>query len=387
MIAPPILIASLMRRLGGVGVQTHVRTFETFLKSLPRAAALVTPYSSNSPLLYPIFAARLPLKQFNRPASVWWYRHWHAVFLAQAMRSRLKAAPSAVVYAQCPVSAAAALRVRSEQRVVMAIHFHGSQADDWAEKRELPMGGSLYRTIRQFEEHVLDRVDGIVYVSSFSREVLQARIPRLADVPNLVVHNTVPTIPRDEQVKIGDLITVGSLEPRKNQQYLLQVLAAANARGHRFSLTVVGTGPDRRDLEMAARRLGIGDQVRFTGHHPDARALMAQHRVYCHTAVMENFGIALLEAMSEGLPVVAAPVGGVSELVRDGLDGAHWPLDDADRAAGILVDLMNDGTVRDEMSARAAARARTDFAVEDLGTRLLAFLDETGARPVRSPRA
>lgn len=384
---PEVTISTLVRPQGPSGSQTHMQQVAAFLASAGRASVIVTPYSDDEWIVLPVVRVRRVLRSVSRPAGVWWYRRSHHYFLCRALARRLASGRAGVVYTHCPASANAALKTRRGQRVVMAVHFHESQADDWAQQNELRVGGRVYCAIREFEERLLPRLDGVVYPSSYAREMVERRIPNLADIPSLVVHHPVSIISRPELPSIGELITVGTLEPRKNHGYLLEILAAAAARGHRYSLTVVGKGPDRTELEAKTRRLGIADQVGFTGFHADPRELMSRHRVYCHTAVMENFGIAPLEAMAEGLPVLAAPVGGLREVVRDGLDGAHWPLDDPEKAAEILVNFMSSPAVRETAAARAAVRAQTDFRVEDHLGRLVNFLDEVAARPIRSPGA
>jgi glycosyltransferase involved in cell wall biosynthesis len=371
-----IVIASLMRPTGGSGVQTHVRTFQGYLRSVSRSCDFVNPFSAQSPLLYPVFGARVAIKPISSAAGVWWYRHWHAQFLGQALRPRLAGAGRGVVYAQCPVSAGAALRVRTGQRVVMAAHFNQSQADEWANKGELRRGGAVYRSIKVFESRVLPRLDGIAYVSAFARRVLEERLPMLRDVPSVVIHNSVPPTPDRDVTPMGDLVTIGALEPQKNHSYLLKVLAAAGRRGHRYTVSVIGEGPERGRLESLALELGVADQVRFLGFQPEPRPLLAAHTLYCHTSTTESFGIAPLEAMAEGLPVVAGAVGALPELVRSGVDGAFWPLDDADTAAAVLIAMMDDRLALATMGADAAARAKADFSSEVLGARLLSFLDE-----------
>ncbi|QGN59153.1 glycosyltransferase [Nostocoides sp. HKS02] len=319
---PDIVIATIMREVGGSGVQSHVETLRSFAHTAGRPTTLVTPFSASSPLLRPVFAARLAVRLVSRPAGVWWYRHWHGHYLGTALSARLRTTTGpAVVYAQDPVSASAALAVRTTEPVVMVVHFNVSQADEWADKGELPRGGRTYASIRALEEDVLPRLDGLVYVSQFMRSVLEDRMPALRALPGIVIPNCVAAIERPASEPVADLVTVGALEPRKNQGYLLEVLAAAAQRGHRYSLTVIGDGPDRGRLERQAARLGLTGQVSFAGYQADPRRLMAGHRLYCHTARMESFGIALVEAMSEGLPVLAAPVGGIPEVVRPGVEG------------------------------------------------------------------
>ncbi|UMG91534.1 glycosyltransferase [Nocardioides sp. TF02-7] len=342
-----VVVASLMRETGGTGVQSHVSTLLAQLQPEPpadphshSAVTLVTPFSSRSPLLGPVFAGRFLVRPVTRAGAVWWYRHWHAEFLAAPLRSALQARPGAVVYAQCPVSAAVALRVRRPgQPVVLAAHFNVSQADEWADKGEIRRGGRCFRAIRALEDEVVPRLDGIVYVSDFARRTVEQRIPAARQVDAVVVPNPVvvpPEPPGRRATRRGDLVTVGSLEPRKNQGYLLDVLHQLARRGTRPSLTVVGEGPDRAALVRRARDLELSDQVRFLGHTDDVPRVLAEHRVYCHAARMESFGIAVAEAMAAGLPVVAAPVGGLAELVEPGRTGELWPLDDPAAAADVL---------------------------------------------------
>jgi glycosyltransferase involved in cell wall biosynthesis len=370
-----IVVASLMRPAGGSGVQTHARTFQGYLRSVSRSCEFVNPFSVRSPLRYPVFGARMAIRPVSSAAGVWWYRHWHAEFLARALRARLATGDPAIVYAQCPVSAGAALRVRAGQPVVMAVHFNSSQADEWANKGELRRAGAVYRSIREFEDRVLPRLDGIAYVSAFARRTLEERLPTLHDVPSVVIHNSVAPAPRRDVARTGDLVTIGALEPQKNHAYLLDVLAAARARGRRYTLTVIGEGPRRGRLEALAHRLGLADQVKFLGYQPDPRPLLAAHTLYCHTAISESFGLAPLEAMAEGLPVLAGAVGALPELIRTGVDGAFWPLDDAQAAASVLDAMMDDREALARLGANAAERARSEFSPDALGARLLSFLD------------
>lgn len=382
--ANEVVIATLLRRDGATGVQSHVRDLLGSGRGLGRQLSLVTPFEARSPLLAPVFALRHVLQPLSPPAGVWWYRHWHAHYLEAALRTRLRDRTGRpTVYAQCPVSAEAALRVRTTERVALVVHFNVSQADEWADKGELERGGRLYDAIRRQEERVVPAVDGLVFVSRFMREAVLSRIPQARSVPSVVAPNFV----RVEAARAGapdrDIVSLGSLEPRKNHGYLLEVLAAAARRGHRYTLTVVGDGPDRVALERRARSLGVDDLVVFSGFSADPRALLRRHRVYCHAARMESFGIALIEAMAEGLPVVAAPVGGIPDIIRAGVNGELWPLDDAERAADVLVRTLSDADRLTALGQAAREDARTRFSDTQVVPRLLAFLD--GLAPRSAP--
>ena len=367
-----------MRPTGETGVQTH---FNGFLRTLERRnvlATCITPFSSPRALIYPVFGMRRLVDPVSGSLSVWWYRRWHGRFLRYALARELKRERGpVVVYAQCPVSASAALKARrsGDQRVVMVVHFNESQADEWADKGRLGRRGFLYRRIRAFEEAVLPRLDGIVYVSDFMRRELEARIPELRSVRSSVIPNFVDLPARREVVTTrGDLVSVGTLEPRKNQAYLLDILSAAAQMGRRYTLDVVGDGPDRPALERRARELGIAEHVRFLGFRTDASEFVSGHRLFCHTARQENFPISVLEAMAHGISVAASPVGGIPEMFRDGVEGVFWPLDAPFEAAEILVRHLENRAALASAGTAARERVAEHFTSDIVGERLGDFL-------------
>lgn len=375
--ADPVLIATIMRPEGETGVQTHFRSFTACLNAVGRQNELITPYCAPLWQVYPVFGLRKLVNPLNGEWGVWWYRHWHAWFLRQALTRRLRTDPACVIYAQCPLSAHAALgaRLSRRQRVVMAAHFNISQADEWAGKGFIRRGGPLYRAIQAFEVDVLPRLDGLVHVSDFMRGQLERRIPALSQVPSMVIPNFIedPGPPPTVEPQT-DLVTVGTLEQRKNQRYALDILAAANAQGRRLTLTVMGDGPGRAGLEADARGLGIADQVRFAGFVARASEQMPGHRACLHVARMESFGIVLIEAMARGLPVFAPAVGGIPEVFDDGCEGRVIPLDDAPAAARIIIDGLDGPRFLAAAGAAARARFERDYTASRVAARLDAYL-------------
>lgn len=355
------VVATIMRPEGDTGVQTHFRTFVQWLQQRGAPVCLVTPYTAPKALVYPLFAARRVVDLLSKPASVWWYRHWHQQMLEIALHRELARREACVIYAQCPLSAAAALKVRRSprQRVVLVVHFNVSQADEWAGKGMIAASGDHANRIRAFEAETLARLDGLVFVSDFMRRELLARIPAIAAVPFVVAPNFVPDPGQPEPQRIeADLLTVGTLEPRKNQAYALEIVAAAARQGRRLTLSVAGDGPDRSALEARAQALGIAGQVRFLGFVRNAAGLCARHRACLHTARIENLPLTLVEAFSRGVPVFAPAVGGVPEVLNDGHEGRIIPLDQPDQAAALLVHWFELGEQR---LAAAGQEARATF--------------------------
>ncbi len=377
------VLASVMRQVVQSGVQTHTLMFERYLRGRGRRVSIIDPLSARSALVTPVFAARYGIAPFHEAAGVWWYLHWHERYLRKALLHHLRGSVARrVIYAQDPVSALAALKVRTNDPVVMVVHFN-PPADEWPDNVErLRVGSgrprsSMYQDLwwrLALDDQLASRLDGVVYVSHFMKAAMEDRLPSLRRVPSEVIPNFVDYAEPLTRAPVRDIITVGGLEPRKNQAYLLEILAAAMARGHRYTLTVVGQGPDRSSLVGRAHQLGIADQVQFVGHRSDVRRLMGEHRVYCHTSRMENLPLVLIEAMSASLPVLAVPVGGVPEVIRAGVDGILWQLEEPHLAAGQLIRVLETPGLATRMGSSARERAQAEFSADLVGERLERFL-------------
>jgi glycosyltransferase involved in cell wall biosynthesis len=355
-----VLIATVMRPDGDTGVQTHFRAYAAYLAEYAKPAQLITPFDAPKWLVYPVFALRRLLDLINSGASVWWYRTWHAVFLRISLRRVLADDRACVVYAQCPLSADAALRARlyEKQRVVMVVHFNISQADEWADKGKISVGGSLFQSIKRFESVVLPRLDGLVFVSEFMRRELLMRIPAIKKIPYRVIPNFIrdPGECRKNDFLLKDLICIGTLEPRKNQRYAIEIVAAAKQMGRPISLTIVGNGPSRSALEALCQKLDVTNQVKFTGFVKNGSCLFSQHRACLHVAQIENFPLTLVEALSYGKPIFARGVGGVPEVFRNNEQGRFIPLDDANSAARLIIAWLDSEAIM--RVAGIAARTR-----------------------------
>jgi len=391
-----VIIATILREEGSTGVQTHVQQLRRYLEELGTTTVLVTPFSWGRVLTVPIFGLRLALKRISGSASVAWYRHWHEVFLRNALRRSLAGVGDCVVYAQCPVAALAALRARRgpHQRVVMAVHFRTSQADEWVNMRQIRRDGAVFRAIRQVEREVIPRVDGLVYVSRWARDALVSWLPEAAAVRYAIIGNFVAPLHHEPgQELFGDLVTIGHLEPVKNHRFMLEVLSEAKRAGRPLTLDAFGEGPLRKDLERMTRSLGLEEQVRFHGVRRDVRDFLPRYRTYVHASYSESSSLAIMEAMAAGLPIVAGNIGPISELCDDGVEARFWPLDDPARAAATLIDLLDCEPARVMAGRAASERFRRDFDAEVVAPRLRSFLlglhaPAPGTAPLRasSPR-
>ena len=183
-------------------------------------------------------------------------------------------------------------------------------------------------------------------------------------IPNFV--DTVqfhPDAGRAERSGPPTAVHVSNFRAIKRVPWLLEAFALAT-RGREARLTLVGDGPDQAATRATAARLGIADRVRFLGERDALPELLAPADAFVLTSRDESFGLSALEAMSCGTPVVATRVGGVPEVVEDGVTGLLADVDDLDGFAARLAQLLFDRERAVEMGRAARAAAVDRFARE-----------------------
>lgn len=376
----PIFVATLHRPgdlLGGI--QKHYSVFAAEAGRCGHPVVVLTPFHAPKALWFSLFGAGKVLAHASGPLHARWYESTRLALLKRVLEAHVPRSTPSVVYAQDPVSTEAALFLKQRGypvEVVSAVHFNVSTADEWVGKGYLSAEHPRYRQMLARDARVLPRADRLVFVSRFMQRLVQARVPELRNVPSWVVPNFVPAPARaagsePKAEPEADLITVGTLEPRKNQAFLLRVLRCAHDRGYPYRLSVVGDGPSRADLQSLAETLGLAASVTFLGARPDAAELLGLHRAYVHAARMESFGIVLVEALAAALPVFAAPVGGVPEVFCDGVEGHYWSLDDPEAAAARLTGVLEDRALYQRLAHAARARHAAYFSPGAVQERLL----------------
>src|SRR3569832_609579 len=110
--------------------------------------------------------------------------------------------------------------------------------------------------------------------------------------------------------------------------------------GHRYTLTLVGGGPIRGQLEQLAREYGVADQVKILGSQQNAARFIRNHRLYVHSTHKKNNNKEQKEALASGTPVAAAPVGGIPDVYSEGKEGIFWSLQDPAEGARKLIELL-----------------------------------------------
>jgi glycosyltransferase involved in cell wall biosynthesis len=369
-----LLVTTLLGGEGPTGVETHVRQIMKEAQRSGHDSLLITPYTGSRLARAPF----RPLKNLRDEYGRILYRTAQAWAVRRQLRLLLRrhSGRRVTIYAQCPLTAKAAMAARAHRKslVVEAVHYNISEAAEAVASGQARSDGPWASHLCRLEREHLPRVDRIAFVSEFMRQTVNARVPAIRSVPQATLPNFAAEPahfiwpdPSDR-----DLIAIGTLEPRKNQAFLLRVLAECRRLGRTYSLTVVGSGPDLHELEMLTRSLCLESQVRFLGFQARAAELIPRHRVLVHAAKSENCPLIIAEALACGRPVMAPPVGGIPEMFRDRIEGRYWNLEEPASAAESLVALMDNPEMY--ASLALAARRRYVEAFSGLHSRWIQFL-------------
>jgi glycosyltransferase involved in cell wall biosynthesis len=364
-----LIIISLLDGNGPTGVEVHFNRLIQDAGAYGIDGCVISPYPAK--MIWVKFAnlfVRILSRINTERAEIvarWVSKKIIEKKLGIALSNRKKRNTPITLYAQDPLSASIALKAKKNYncRVVVVVHFNVSEAYEIFLKGKAKVNGPLWRCFMLTERQALSQVDQIIFVSQFMQRIMLARLPNISHVPQTVIpnflahlnlYNNLPSI-------AADMISIGTLEPRKNQEFLLQVLAKTNSMGISYTLTIVGDGPDMVRLNELTKKLGLVNQVKFLGFQSNAARLIPKHRVLVHAATIENMPITIIEAISLGIPVLAPAVGGITEIFTHAVEGYYWPLDDIDNAADLLVKILSDTETYKLFSQAALARYKTKF--------------------------
>lgn len=154
---------------------------------------------------------------------------------------------------------------------------------------------------------------------------------------------------------------IGHLLPYKGWSDFLRVAALLTAEGLDIRWHIVGEGPERAALETEVRALGLADRLEFHGLLHDVSTALFTFDLFLFTSHREGLSVAVLEAMSAGLPVVATEVAGIRDQVIDGHNGFVLPVRDIAGLASAVRTLALDHELREVMGSRSRARMENCF--------------------------
>ncbi len=271
---------------------------------------------------------------------------------------------SAIEYSLTAALAGVPIRIHAE---------HGRDAGD-------PQGlNRKHNTLRRLMSPFVDRY---VPVSLDLRRWLK-NVVGIADAKNLLINNGVdtehfkPASAAPEKFVIG---TVGRVQDVKNQAALVDAFIALRAlmpdQIDRLRLVIVGDGPLRDKLAAQVAAAGIGEAVWLAGARTDIAEQMRGFSLFALSSIAEGTPVTMLEAMACALPVVSTAVGGIPELIADGVTGTLVPAGDTGAMAAALARYARDPALAARHGAAGRARIEAHNSVTAMVQAYVALYDE-----------
>ncbi len=169
----------------------------------------------------------------------------------------------------------------------------------------------------------------------------------------------------------GIVTMVGRLAPPKDFETLIVAWEGLKAPG--WQLWIVGEGPRRSRLEKIVHAQDLGEQIAFLGERHDVPEILKASDIFVLASLWEGMPLTIIEAMLAGLPVIATRVGGVPELVEEGVTGLLVSPEDALALRSALKHLLSSAETRQRMGEAGRRRALEHFTVEQMISRVRAL--------------
>ena len=171
--------------------------------------------------------------------------------------------------------------------------------------------------------------------------------------------------------QVGPIIgCVAMFKPVKGHEYLIRAFPLVLQRYPGARLVLVGDGKMRVHLEALVRKLGLGSHVSFVGICSDVYYWLNRFDVFVLPSLYEGFGIAAVEAMAVGVPVVASNVGGLAEIIQDRTTGILIPPGDSDALAEAIGEILANPDLRRDLIQSARNQVEDKFTIDEHVRRL-----------------
>ena len=240
------------------------------------------------------------------------------------------------------------------------------------------------RSYKEIVAFSIAQSDGVTAVSESLKADTYRELGQSGDIrviPNFVDIDTARRSDRsalraslaapDEKI----VIHVSNFRPVKRVSAVVEIFKRIHA-AVKSRLLMVGDGPDLAEASQCARDAQLGDSVRFLGDQEQVVQLLSVSDLFLMPSVQESFGLAALEAMACDVPVVASAVGGVPELVDNGVTGFLCPPDDLGAMADASIRLLTDDKLHSRMAQASRKRAVVHFADTKIIPMYEAYYDE-----------
>lgn len=179
-------------------------------------------------------------------------------------------------------------------------------------------------------------------------------------------------------LKRGPVIgTMGRLSPVKGQRFLIEAMKYVIMEKNDAQCLIVGGGKEGEKLKNFAASLNISENIKFTGSaYADTPRLISLMDIFALPSLKEGLGLALLEAMSAGKPCIGSDIGGISEIIKDGVSGISVPVGDAKALGNAILKLLNDSALREAMAQKGKEFIKEKFTLDLMADQMAKLYEE-----------
>ncbi len=146
------------------------------------------------------------------------------------------------------------------------------------------------------------------------------------------------------------IISVAALHERKGLNYLIEAFAKVADKKDKVKLVIVGEGPERKKLEKLIKNLNLDDKVTLTGTQNEIARLLKSSDLFVLPSLREAFGLAIVEAMDVGIPVIGSNTGGIPEIIEDGKTGLLVEPKDLESLKDKILQLIENQPLRQKLT-------------------------------------
>ena len=237
-------------------------------------------------------------------------------------------------------------------------HFHPSNEKFLFE----PSNHHLYRSL-------FSKADLVIVLSEQWRKWLRDALDITDNVK--VVYNPCPIANRREDLRKNKILFAGTVIPRKGYETLLRGFSLISMKHPEWRVVIAGNGEIERGKKIA-NDLGIENQVEFLGwvSGKDKERIFQEASIYCLASNGEGFPMGVLDAWAYGIPCVMTPVGGIPDIVKDGENGALFPVGDYKKLAEKLDIYIESATMRRTIVDETDKLINTNFDIGHINSEL-----------------
>lgn len=251
------------------------------------------------------------------------------------------------------------------------------------------------RYLYSFKRKILDSLTGRLFNSGFivvSDTVKQLCVDSLSfpsnkirviynsvDLDYQVSQSAIDNLRKEFNLKEDDkvLISVGRLVPVKGHSYLIKSLSTIKIKIPGIKLLIVGDGPEKRSLNAECDRLGLNDNIIFTGNRLDVRDLLVLSDMFILPSLSgEGLSVALLEAQAAGIPCIATSLAANKEVIQDKVNGVLINSGDVQMLSDAVIGMFEDARAMRELSQNAKIAVHDRFSARGCAKLLEEYYQE-----------